>query len=159
MLHHRFLAVTTTSVSTNTEFQDAIIDCAPGTTCEIEVVVSDYQNAIDNCASDTNCEIEISDYPISITSTLDVVGKTLIIKGTKPDGSRAVLDGGRKDGSGGTRVLKMDTDPTVTIDGVAIKNGYAVSTHKRMKEPRQQCHSVCLHPFTHPQQSVKAVFQ
>ena len=159
MLSHRFLAVTTTSVSTNTEFQDAINDCDTGTTCEIEVVVSDYQNAIDNCASDTNCEIEISDYPISITSTLDVVGKTLIIKGTQPDGSRAVLDGGRKDGSGGTTVLTVNRDSTVTIDGVAIKNGYAVSTQKRMREPHQQCHSACLHPLTHPRQRVKAVFK
>ena len=147
MLSHRFLAVTTTSVRTNTEFQ----------------------NAINNCASDATCEIEV-EVDIDITSTLDVIGKTLIIKGTKPDGSRAVLDGGRvpyddpsayyyNTGVGGTQVLKMDADSTVTIDGVAIKNGYAVSTHKRMKEPRQQCHSVCLHPFTHPQQSVKAVFQ
>ena len=123
----------TTSVSDNTEFQ----------------------NAINNCASDTTCEIEV-EVDIAITSTLDVVGKTLIIKGTKPDGSRAVLDGGRvggENGSGGTQVLKMDAASTVTIDGVAIKNGYAVSTHKRMKEPHQQCHSSCLHPLTHPQQS------
>ena len=129
MLSHRFLAVTT-SVSDNTEFQ----------------------NAINNCASDTTCEIEV-EVDIAITSTLDVVGKTLIIKGTKPDGSRAVLDGGRVGGSGGTQVLYMDTDSTVTIDGVAIKNGYTVSTHKQMKEPHQQCHSSCLHPLTHPQQS------
>ena len=130
MLSHRFLAVTTTSVSDNTEFQ----------------------NAINNCASDATCEIEV-EVDIDITSTLDVVGKTLIIKGTKPDESRAVLDGGRVGGSGGTRVLKMDGASTVTIDGVAIKNGYDVSTHKRMKEPHQQCHSSCLHPLTHPQQS------
>ena len=126
--------------------------------------VSDYVEfwaAIHYCASDTTCEIEV-EVDIAITSTLDVVGKTLIIKGTKPDGSRAVLNGGRKGGSGGTRVLKMTGTPsglstvdhsTVTIDGVAIKHGYAVSTHKRMKEPHQQCHSSCLHPLTHPQQS------
>ena len=124
MLSHRFLAVTTTSVSDNTEFQNAIYNCASDATCEIEVEVD-----------------------IAITSTLSVgYGKKIIIKGTKPNGLRAVLDGGRVDGSGGTRVLEMDADSTVTIDGVAIKNGDAVSTHKRMKEPRQQCHSACLHP-------------
>ena len=126
--------MTTTSVSTNGEFQTAITDCALGTTCEIEVTAD-----------------------MAITSTLYISGKIIIIKGAKADGSRAVLDGGRVDGSGGTQVLTMTADSTVTVDGVAIKNGYAVSTLKRMEEPHQQCHSVytdCLRPFTHPQTSV-----
>ena len=110
MLPHRFLTVTTTSVSDE----------------------AGLKNAIENCDSDTTCEIEVK-VDIDITATLDVVGKTLVIKSTK-DGSRAVLDGGgtEADPSLGTQVLKLDVASTVTIDGVAIKNGYSVS-------PKNEC--------------------
>ena len=67
------MAVTTTSVSTNGEFQTAIDNCAPGST-------------------GTTCEIEVT-ADMVITSTLNLLGKNLIIKSAKNDGSNAELDG------------------------------------------------------------------
>ena len=98
------LAVTTTSVSTNGEFQTAIDNCASGTTCEIEVTAN-----------------------MVITSTLNINGQNLIIKGAKTDGSNAELDG-----QGTTGLVQMNAASTVSITGIGFKNGYAVSMTSAM---------------------------
>jgi len=122
------LAVTTTSVSDNTEFQNAIDNCAPGTICEIEIELElEYEGDFVDCSQNT----------LNVAAATNSGGENiyaeqghrvqLIIKGTQPDGSRAVLDGGRVDGAddpGGIQVLKIGY-ASVTIDGVAIKNGAA----------------------------------
>ena len=96
--------MTTTSVSTNGEFQ----------------------TAIDNCASTTTCEIEVTANMV-ITSTLNMDGKNLIIKGAKTDGSNAELDG-----QGSTQLVQMDSASTVSITGIDFKGGYAVSMTSAM---------------------------
>ena len=98
------LAVTTTSVSTNGEFQ----------------------TAIDNCASTTTCEIEVTANMV-ITSTLNMEGKNLIIKSAKADGSNAELDG-----QGSTQLAQMNHASTVSITGIDFKNGYMVSMTSAM---------------------------
>ena len=97
------LAVTTTSVSTNGEFQ----------------------TAIDNCASTTTCEIEVTANMV-ITSTLIIDGKNVIIKSAKDDGSNAELDGQ------GTSQLVQMLFSTVSITGIDFKNGNAVSMTSAM---------------------------
>ena len=96
--------MTTTSVSTNGEFQ----------------------TAIDNCASTTTCEIEVTANMV-ITSTLNINGKNLIIKSAKADGSNAELDG-----QGTTQLVQMDSASTVSITGIDFKNGYSVSMTSAM---------------------------
>ena len=96
--------MTTTSVSTNGEFQTAIDNCASGTTCEIEVTGN-----------------------MAITSTLNMDGKSLIIKSAKADGSNAELDG-----QGSTHLVEMDSASTVSITGIDFKNGYSVSMTSAM---------------------------
>ena len=91
--------MTTTSVSTNGEFQ----------------------TAIDNCASTTTCEIEVTGNMV-ITSTLNMNGKNLVIKSAKTDGSNAELDG-----QGTTQLVQMDSASTVSITGIDFKDGFAVS--------------------------------
>ena len=101
--------MTTTSVSTNGEFQTAIDNCASGTTCEIEVTGN-----------------------MAITSPLNIsdrvtVSKNLIIKSAKADGSNAELDG-----QGTTQLVQMDSASTVSITGIDFKGGYAVSMPSAM---------------------------
>ena len=106
--------MTTTSVSTNGEFQ----------------------TAIDNCASTTTCEIEVTANMV-ITSTLNINGKSLIIKGAKTDGSNAELDG-----QGTTQLVRMAptydstgtiiSGSTVSITGIDFKNGHVVSMTSAM---------------------------
>ena len=96
--------MTTTSVSTNAEFQTAIDNCASGTTCEIEVTGN-----------------------MVITSTLVIDGKNLIIKSAKADGSNAELDG-----QGTTQLVSMHSASTVSITGIDFKNGDAVSMTSAM---------------------------
>ena len=101
------LAVTTTSVSTNGEFQTAIDNCA-------------------SFPSSTTCEIEVTGNMV-ITSTLKMDGKSLIIKSAKADGSNAELDG-----QGSTRLVKMNSASTVSITGIDFKDGYSVSMTSAM---------------------------
>ena len=106
--------MTTTSVSTNAEFQTAIGNCASTTTCEIEVTAN-----------------------MVITSTLNMDGKDLIIKSAKADGSNAELDG-----QGSTQLVQMAptyestgiiiSGSTVSITGIDFKRGYVVSMTSAM---------------------------
>ena len=96
--------MTTTSVSTNGEFQTAIDNCASGTTCEIEVTGN-----------------------MVITSTLNIDGKNLVIKSAKSDGSNAELDG-----QGSTQLVYMGSTSTVSITGIDFKGGYSVSMTSAM---------------------------
>ena len=62
-----------------------------------------------------------------ITSTLNIEGKNLIIKGAKGDGSNAELDG-----QGTTRLVWMMDGSTVEFTGINFRNGYAVSMTSAM---------------------------
>ena len=96
--------MTTTSVSTNGEFQTAIDNCVSGTTCSIGLTGD-----------------------MDITTTLNMAGKDLQISSIKADGSRAILDG-----KGSTRLVQMDSASTVSITGIDFKGGYAVSMMSAM---------------------------